>query len=59
MPEPAQWDIQPKCLLGGIIAQQHDALWARTTSQQVRRIGYRCVKVKWVTPLGDETASMS
>ena len=25
----------------------------------VRRIGYRRVKVRWVTPLGDETASMS
>lgn len=24
-----------------------------------RGIGYRRVKVRWVTPLGDETASMS
>jgi len=25
----------------------------------VGRIGYRRVKVRWVTPLGEETASMS
>jgi hypothetical protein len=31
----------------------------RTTSPDVRRTGYRRVKVRWVTPLGDETASMS
>src|SRR5438874_6970150 len=31
---------------------------SRTTSPDVRRIGYRRVKVRWVTPLGDETASM-
>jgi hypothetical protein len=31
----------------------------RTTAPGVRGIGYRRVKVKWVTPLGDETASTS
>jgi hypothetical protein len=31
----------------------------RATSPDGRRIGYRRVKVRWVTPLGDETASMS
>jgi hypothetical protein len=32
---------------------------AASTSPDIRTIGYRRVKVRWVTPLGDETASMS
>ena len=31
----------------------------RVTSPDVPWIGYRRVKVRWVTPLGDETASTS
>jgi hypothetical protein len=31
----------------------------RRTSPDVSRIGYRRVKVRWMTPLGDETASTS
>jgi hypothetical protein len=31
----------------------------RTTSPDVHGIGHRRVKVRWATPLGDETASMS
>jgi len=31
----------------------------RATSPDGRGIGHRRVKVRWVTPLGDETASMS
>lgn len=31
----------------------------RTASPDVGGICYRRVKVRWVTPLGDETASMS
>jgi hypothetical protein len=42
--------------VGGAIRMLLD--WWRTTSQVVRWICYRRVKVRWVTPLGDETASM-